>query len=250
MVKTVRINNSDFSFSDRLSACIGFFDGMHRGHQCLMKETISYAEMHHIYSALICFDPDPYDVLNDKHNTHIFSQEQRLKLVEEFGFDYCIIIHFTEEVMRLDPKVFIERYLNRMNLEYLVYGFDFRFGYQGKGDGDTLKEYGSFQTEMIPECSCYRKKISSTRIKENLKKGNFRLVNRLLGFDYRLTLKVINSSETGQKWLTEAIPYYDDVLIPKEGVYRDLFTIRNGRFYIETDRLYRTGEKLEITVRQ
>lgn len=250
MVKTIRIENENFEIEGSLSACIGFFDGMHRGHQALMKETIDYAERNGLSSTLICFDPDPYDLLHIEKNRHIFSQKQRIDLVESFGFDLCIIIQFDEEMMKMDPIDFVERYLNRLDLKYLVYGFDFRFGFQGKGDGETLKRYGNFRSRMIPECRYYGTKISSSRIKEDLLKGNLKLVNRLLGFDYYLNLKTVNCAQKGSKWLIEAIVPYDDVLIPKEGVYPGLFEIKDGRFYIESDRKRKIGELFEVKTGQ
>mgnify|MGYP002622898341 CR=1 FL=1 len=248
-MKVIGINGTDFSLMEPLSACIGFFDGMHRGHQALMQETVSYAKQNQIKSALICFDPDPYDILHKEKNRHIFSMNQRLKLVERFGFDFCIIIRFSDEVMKMDPKDFVLNYLNRMNLKYLVYGFDFNFGYKGKGSSATLQEFGTFDLKMVPECRYYGKKISSTRIKENLLKGNFRLVNRLLGFDYCINLKVNKCSKKGRKWLIEAVAADMDVLIPKDGIYPDIFTIQNGIFLLESDKEYSPNEILEIVVK-
>ena len=248
MVKIIRIENETFRIGEPLSACIGFFDGMHRGHQELMKETIGFAEKNGLSSALICFDPDPYVLLHEEKNAHIFSQEQRIRMIENFGFDVCLIIHFDDEMMKMDPIDFINKYLNRMDLKYLVYGFDFRFGYQGRGNSDTLKRYGSFESRMIPEYTYYGTKVSSTRIKDNLLKGNLKLVNRLLGFNYYLNLKTVNCSQNGSKWLIEAIVPYEDVLIPKEGVYPGLFEIRNGRFFIESDCKRPIGDLFEIRV--
>ena len=235
MVKKVYIRNSEIPVLSKSVACIGYFDGMHKGHQELIKKTVEISRKMNLIPSLICFSPDPVEVINAKETTHIFPDEERYRLAEYFGIERIIIIEFSETLMKLKAKDFINQYLNRMNIETLVCGYDFSFGYKGSGKTADLKK-GKFETVIIPEKTYFGKKISSSRIKEEISEGNFNLVRKLLGFDYYLVLKVLKSSQNGSKWLIEAKPKDNKCILPKDGVYNDLFEIKNNHVFFINDK--------------
>ena len=168
-------------------ACIGFFDGVHRGHQKLIAHVKDLAEQKGLVPTLITFDRDPDSVIEDREHFQIHSFQERAALYERFGIEQLIVIPFDREVMRTSKEAFVEDYLNQMDIDTLICGFDFSFGYKGEGNGRFLQEYPgcTFETLIEEEVTYYRKKISSTRIKEELKKGNLALVNKMLGYEYR-----------------------------------------------------------------
>ncbi|MBP5280629.1 MAG: FAD synthetase family protein [Erysipelotrichaceae bacterium] len=248
-MKKIIIQNKDFVIGDRNVACIGYFDGVHKGHQDLLNKTISEAERLGLKSALICFRPDPVDVISGRKNKHIFSDKERENIIREHGIDILIIISFDEELMKMDPKQFIDDYLNRMNIEELISGFDFSYGYKGSGNEKQLRRYGNFTSIVIDEHKQYGKKVSSTRIKEELSKGNIRLVDKLLGYPYYLNLKVVKVSEKGSKWLIETIKNDKNIIDIKEGDYPG-FTIKDNVYFFESDIEYRKDDVIRYYVNQ
>ena len=246
-MKKILIKDIEFEIQERNVACIGYFDSLHLGHQDLLNKTISEAKRLGLKSALICFRPDPVDIISGKKNKHIFSDKEKENIVKRFGIDMMIIISFDEELMRMDAKEFIERYLNKMNIEELVSGFDFSFGYKGLGNNKLLRKYGSFRSIVIPEHTHYGKKISSTRIKEEISKGNLKLVDKLLGYPYYRNLKVVNVSQKGSKWLIEAVDNDKNIINIKQGDY-ERFRYYDGIYYFESDLKYKKDDVIKFYV--
>ena len=112
-----------------MCACIGYFDGIHLGHQKLITATREMAERYHCDSALITFDPDPREVTvryPDVH--HIMTLRQKINKAMDLGIDNIYILKFTEEMSKLTPDAFIEMLLKTCDLKGLVCGFDFHYG--------------------------------------------------------------------------------------------------------------------------
>ena len=247
MVKKILIKDDNFKIDEEIVACIGFFDGLHLGHQELVNKAIAEANKLGLKSALICFNPDPVEIISKKKNNHIFSNRERENLIRSFGIDVFIVISFDEKMMKMDPIDFINDYLNRMNIKELVSGFDFSFGYMGKGNNKLLKKYRNFKSIVIPEHKHYGKKVSSTRIKEELTKGNLKLVNKLLGFNYYLNLKIEKCSKNEDKWLIEAINNDSNIIKIKDGQY-DCFKVVGNRYYFISDKKYKKGDVIKYYV--
>lgn len=223
-------------------ACIGYFDALHRGHRSLIDKTLFLAKKNNIKSSLITFNPDPMDYISNNKTRHIFSNVDRYKMIEELGFDYLIIIEFNEKLMKYKADYFINNYLNKMNIDTLICGDDFRFGYKASGNISYLRKSGNFQLEVIKQIKYYNIKISSSRIKDNINRGNFKLVDKLLGFKYYLSLKVINISKNGSKYLISAI---SDYYLPRNGKY-DGFYIKDNIVYIKTDKKYKINDEFKL----
>lgn len=212
-------------------ACIGYFDGVHKGHQALINFTKYLAHSNNLKSMVICFDPDPVDVINPKNkNMHLLSKKDRLSSFEALGIDIVCIIKFTKDLMKLNSKDFIVNYLSKMNIDTIVCGYDFTFGYMGKGNSNTLSKY--INTVVIDEVSYYGKKISSTRIREAIREGNFKLANRLLGYEYTIRLKVKFSIQYGSESISEAICVDKNQVLPIESPYDDI-TILSDHFFFK-----------------
>lgn len=187
MIKRVEIKkNSKIKLEPNVS-CIGFFDGVHLGHQALISKTVELANKLNVEPCLITFYPDPADIISNSNNKHINSLDRRIKLFEKFGIKKVVIIEFDKEVMSIPADLFIAKYLKKFNLKGLVCGFDFRYGYKGMGDYKSLKKdlKDTCQVYVVDEVKYYGLKISSTRIKKELEKGNINLVNKLLGYKYK-----------------------------------------------------------------
>lgn len=228
-------------------ACIGYFDGVHLGHQRLIEETINEAKKLNVKSTVICFNPDPLDVITGEKTKHITGFKNRLNIFKSLGIDQIIAIKFDSEIMNTKPKIFIQNYLNRMNIVELICGFDFSFGYKGKGNKDSLIRYGEFKTIVIPELKYYGKKVSSTRIKNEICKGNLNLVNRLLGWDYFCELVVCDCVNSRNRYTIEAKLIDSSCILPKDGNYGDGFRIFKNRIYIDGSKKLNVGRKLLVS---
>lgn len=241
-MKKIIIKDSIPNIENNVS-CIGYFDGVHRGHQALIKVCIDLAKMNNLKSMVICFDPDPSDVINKNRNKHILSFKDRLTSFENLGVDIVCVIKFSNDLMKLSPESFIKKYLSKMNINTLVCGYDFSFGYLGNGDSKLLSNY--LNTVVVSEVKYYSKKISSTRIKEAIINGNFKLVNKLLGYSYSLMLNVLKCSKNASKWLVECELKDKTLLLPKIINNKD-FYIENNHIFIKADSKIKTSEEILI----
>ena len=209
--------------SDLKKSCavIGYFDGLHKGHQALVKKSQMIAKEKSLLNALITFSPDPNDILLSQKTKHLQRFEERLRVIESLGVDLCYVLSFDKEFASLDPDCFLSEVIAKLNLYALVCGFDFHYGQKGQGDADSLKKEAPFDVYVIPEVVFEKQKISSTRIKKALINGEIELVNKLLGYKYFIGGRVVHGKRIGHKlgFPTINLAIDEEVLLPKEGVY-------------------------------
>lgn len=233
MVMRVLHVNKDTVLNDQNRvACIGYFDGLHLGHQQLINETLKVAKEKKLTSALITFDPDPWITIGKvKSAAHITPLKQRLQLAKYFGLDEVIILDFTMDVASLSVIAF-EQLLKRQNIISLVVGFDFSYGAKGKGNVASLRENNTFDLHVINAYQDELGKISSTRIDQALLDGDIELANRLLGYPFFVEGRVIHGQHVGHElgFPTANISVNDDQLLPDNGVYAAKLMIDNQLF--------------------
>lgn len=185
-MKTYRVNMHTTGHFSPSAACIGLFDGIHLGHAKLAEEALKTAENKSIRSAVITFDPDPREVyLKGVRREHLITNEMKYSMFERMGFDRIYIIEFDEMFCQMQPDDFI-RYLNRLNVKELICGFDFSFGYRGKGNSDKLLQSTDrkFNVTVLNSVDYLDQKISSSRILKELDRGDIETVSALLGYSY------------------------------------------------------------------
>lgn len=210
--------------SHEITACIGFFDGLHLGHQALIRKVIAIAKETGTESALITFSPDPWTVLNKRSKVnHITPIKDKLQIAKDLGLDHFITIHFDETTMALSPQEFIEKVLLRINVKHLVVGADFRFGHKGAGDVSVLQDYGSvfFDTHVVAIDTDNDEKIGSTQITQAILKGDMEHVTKLLGRPYHVSGLVVPGKQQGRKigFPTANIDVVDEYVMPAGGIY-------------------------------
>ena len=245
MVKRIRINENIDDFAESVS-CIGFFDGVHRGHLKLINKTIEDAKKYNCKPRLICFDPEPSEIIDNKHSYHILSYKDRINKIKEYGIADIVVFEFNQEMMNLSAQDFINLYLNRMNIKELVCGFDFHFGYKAKGDEKLLKSLGNFEVEVIEQQNYYGLKISSSRIRNELVKGNFELAKKLLNYPYTIDIRIENCLKQGSKWLVEASITDKWNIINKTKYKNNSIQIENGKILLLDDITYTKGIKKKL----
>lgn len=175
--------NKDVNIPKNVS-CIGYFDGVHKGHQELIKKTIEIANKKGLEPFVITFNPSPSKVIHGSKYKELTTLNRKIELFKSFGIKGVIVIPFDEELMKLSPKEFKDKIFDKLNTDTLVCGFDFTYGYKGSGNYNTLKASG-INAIKVDEYKYYGKKISSSRIREELDKGNIKLVNKMLGYEYK-----------------------------------------------------------------
>lgn len=213
-------------------ACIGYFDGMHKGHQALVNATLEKAKELGVESGLITFDPDPWVTLRDaKDVKHITPLQQRINIAVELGIKNIFILNFTKEMAALSPLDFI-KVLDSCNIKALICGFDYHYGQFGKGDIESLKRDADFEVIVIDAVSDSEGKISSTRITNLIEEGEVHKAEELLGYAYRVEGYVVHGNAKGRTigYPTANVSVPGEYLEPKSGVYA-CFALVDGKKY-------------------
>lgn len=175
--------------AERLSACalaIGNFDGVHVGHQTLMRMVVRYAAEHALIPAALTFDPHPAAIVAPERLPEmICTVPQRVQLLREAGAETVIVLPFTEELSRKSPREFIEQYLlGHLNAQAIFVGENFRFGHKQSGDVRILATLGrelDFYTSFLPPVFMRGEVVSSSSIRKHIRSGHVSVANRLLG---------------------------------------------------------------------
>ena len=220
-MKVIEVQLNDLPVLEPSSACIGYFDGMHVGHMKLVSEMILEANNKGLKKALITFHPDPWVVLKNKENIpHITSMEERIEIGRSLNLDYWIIIPFTKELSQMSNIEF-EMMLSKLNVQSLICGFDYSYGYKGSGNIHTLKQQTLFNVIEVESVKFDNEKISSTRIETVLNNGNVTEMIHLLGRYYSIKGEVITGRSLGKTigFPTANIKCKFNSILPKPGVY-------------------------------
>ena len=214
-------------FNDRNTClAIGAFDGLHKGHQLIIKEAINEARENNFPAAVLSFHPHPLEIIADKTPPpSIVSRRQKISVLEEMGVDYYFEQKFNQEFARLKPEDFINDILvDKLRVNTVVVGDDFRFAYKNEGNVEILSKMGElhdFQTKIISQLHASDDRISSTRIRNLLEKGKIKKAENLLGRPYQICGKVIHGKKRGRKlgFPTANLKLETNYALPPEGVY-------------------------------
>lgn len=167
---------------------LGKFDGLHQGHELLVEHVIEQAEKEGLDSVVIAFDMRPLFQKLNKEFDHLLTGEEKARRLDG-RIDYFVECPFVDEISQMEAEDFIKKILvDLFHMKYVVVGKDFRFGHERRGDGEMLKKYSKqygYQVEVLDKKQYEGREISSTYIKEELKKGNMELVDKLLGYSYQ-----------------------------------------------------------------
>jgi riboflavin kinase/FMN adenylyltransferase len=206
----------------------GTFDGVHLGHQKILKRIREIARSIQGETVLITFWPHPRLVLYpDEHKLRLLSTfEEKTKLLRQFGIDHLITIPFTQEFSRLTSEEFIRKVLiDSIHTRKLVIGYDHRFGKNREGSFEYLKSNShtfGFELEEISRQDVEEIAVSSTKIRKALESGDVKTAESCLGRPYELNGLVIKGQQIGRSigFPTANIHIPNDYkLIPKDGVY-------------------------------
>ena len=204
---------------------LGFFDGIHVGHAALINMIKQRAKETGAEPAVLTFDVHPDNLVFHKTVPLINSAEDREHILKRyFGIDDVVVIHFSQRVMHMDWKEFIDELIDEMNLRWIVVGHDFCFGYKGLGTAAKLKDYceeRGIGCDIIPAVCRDGVIVSSTLIRQLIESGDMEMANAYLGHPHTLTDVVRSGYHLGTQMGTPTINmgFPQGVIIPRHGVY-------------------------------
>ena len=209
-------NTTEFSISRKTAVTLGKFDGIHMGHQKLIRE-IRSCEKDGMLSVVFALD-----VNTDKH---ILTEEERCETIRDLGLGGYICCPFVPEISGMEPEEFARKILTeRLHAAHVTVGCDFRFGKKRSGDAQMLLEIGKrlgFTVSILEKEKYNGREISSTYIREELEKGNIPEVNILMGRRFPVSGTIVHGRHlgTGMGMPTVNIIPQENKLLPPNGVY-------------------------------
>ena len=220
---------------------IGVFDGVHRGHQHLLKRVVEEASREGMLSGVLTFVNHPRSVLvPDTCISYITSVEDRLTLLKEAGIDMVIPLHFDMELSRLRAHEFTGLLQERLRMAGLVMGYNFAMGYKREGTPETLATIGNeqgFFVNVVDAVSVEGGRVSSTVIRDSVTAGDVAGASELLGRPFSLCGKVVVGDGRGKTlgFPTANLDYSEDRLAPGNGVYATWACVGDDRYMSATN---------------
>jgi len=203
-------------------ATIGFFDGVHRGHQHLLRQVLEVAHQRHMASLVVTFFQQPRHVVT--HETDRFflltTTNEKLHLLQQAGIDHCEVMEFTQELALMTAHDFMQLLHDKYGVSALVIGYDHRFGHNRSEGFDDYVRYGKQLGIEVLQATQFPA-VSSTKIRELLLEGDLEAANQILGYRYMLEGQVVNGFHIGHTmgFPTANLQVAPEKLIPADGVY-------------------------------
>ena len=206
---------------------IGTFDGVHIGHQKIIKQLVEIANKDNLQAVVLTFFPHPRMVLQKDTGINLINTiDEKSQLLENFGIDHLVIHKFTKEFSRLGAMEFVrDTLVKKLHVKHIIIGYDHRFGRNRTANIDNLREYGEVYNFKITEISAQEideVAVSSTKIRKALNNGDIEVANAFLGYNFMLTGTVVEGKNLGKKidFPTANLNIEESYkLIPKNGSY-------------------------------
>ena len=219
---------SEWSFKKSSTVVtIGNFDGMHRGHQSIIRKAAAAAKKYGKKTVVLTFKPHPVALSGPGRNSFrtLMQPELKYELMRKLGIDFIVVADFNNRFSALSPDDFIEKIIaEKLGAFIVVVGMDFRFGYRKEGNIKHLREKGAvsgFSVETVKMENYGHVKIGSTYIRKLISKGDFKKASHLLGHKYCIMGIVTRGCGRGRKleYPTANVSMPEGVLVP-EGVFK------------------------------
>lgn len=210
---------------------LGNFDGIHLGHQVLLQSAVREAKAEGGRSVVLTFEPHPLEVLAPEHAPRmILTLKDKLRLLESFGLDVAIVQTFNQEFAQVEAKEFVRRYLiDRLKVHKVWVGRDLRFGNGRKGQVEDLVRWGAeagFGVGIVDPVESEGVRISSSRIRSMIERGEMEGVRRFLGRHHFVSGQVVRGHQRGQHlgFPTANVVARTEV-VPLDGIYATLMQV-------------------------
>lgn len=211
---------------------LGTFDGVHLGHQEIIKSTVAFAKKHGLTPTAITFDPHPQQLIAPERGLKLLTTlAERKELLHKYGIKRVYVIKFNRKTQKLGPEEFINRILvKKLKAKQVFVGYDFAFGWGRTGGVKQLRGHG-FDVKVINAVKRKRGPIKSRLIREELSWGKFNKGIKDLGHSYQLSGKVIKGAGRGRElgFPTVNLKVEKDKLIPSHGIYAAYCELQGSR---------------------
>ncbi|WP_029280711.1 bifunctional riboflavin kinase/FAD synthetase [Pedobacter borealis] len=221
-------NLSDFKKLDNAIVTIGTFDGVHFGHQKIIKQLVEKAKSDNGESVILTFFPHPRMIIDPENQElkMINTINEKAEILKSLGVDHLIITPFTRDFSNQLPEDYIKNTLvNNIGTKHIIIGYDHRFGKDRSGNLSDLKAAGlhyGFSVEEIMEQDIHDVAVSSTKIRQALLAGDVSLANDYLGYPFSIFGRVIKGDKIGRTiGFPTANIFVEETykLIPGDGIY-------------------------------
>ena len=230
----------DFPSDVNTIVTIGTFDGVHKGHQIIINRINEIAKKEAMESVVLTFDPHPRHVIypDNQELRLIHTLEEKIEALRKTGVQNLVLHKFTKEFSRTESVNFIRDFLvTKLNMKYMVVGFDHHFGKNRQGTFDNLIElsdaYG-FKIEKIKPQNIGEVTISSTKIRNAILEGDCKKANTYLSANFSITGKVVQGNKIGSSigYPTANIEIENQwKILPKNGVYAVKILLKNQQYF-------------------
>ncbi len=222
------------------SLTIGNFDGVHRGHQAILRRVFERARLLKNESVALTFDPHPLAVVAPDRAPRILTTvNERTRRIQEIGIDRVVVLPFTRELSRLTPAKFVRQVIvEKLAAKLVVVGDNFRFGRRQEGDVHELRRLGNdlgFETEVVSTIEIAGGAASSSRLREAVAHGEIRTARRLLGRPFSLSGRIVRGEGIGSRQTVPTLNLEpDSQVLPADGVYVSLTKDPSSERYWES----------------
>ncbi len=228
---------TDIQIGEKKSAiAIGKFDGIHIGHRKILDEIIK-AKENGMQAVIFTFDPSPEEYFGGTMIPVLDTKEEKRIKFEQAGVDVLVEFPLTEKTVAISPESFIKDILvDKLNAGLVVSGTDLSFGYMGKGNAQLLSQFSilnHFDYKMVDKVCVDGKEVSSTRIRNQVAKGNMDETAALLGEAYRISGYIVHGNHIGHTLgmpTVNILPQHEK-LLPPNGVYVTLSETKGKSYY-------------------
>ncbi len=219
-------NLNEYHEKTPLALSIGMFDGVHLGHQTIIRQLNDVARNKGLQSAILTFWPHPRTVFNPNDDLKLLNTiEEKTYLLEKNGVQHLFLKEFDEAFRNLTGEEFVRQILvEKLNVKYLIIGHDHTFGKNRSGDFELLQQMSSecgFEVQQVEAVNFHDKNISSTQIRNALAAGNVIEANAMLGYVYSIEGIVVDGKKIGRTigYPTANIEVNSQKILPKKGAY-------------------------------
>lgn len=234
---------------------IGVFDGVHRGHQFLIRRLVEEARQTNRLAVVLTFFPHPDVVLRGLTGRYyLMTPDEKAHFLMEMGVDYVVTQPFNDEVRHIHADVYVDRLLSHLQMQMLWVGSDFAMGYQREGNVSFLREQGrqkGFGLHEIDLVMTDGTTLSSTAIRQAIQSGDMEQAREWLGRAYSLSGEVVHGEGRGHKigFPTANMQIWEEQVLPANGIYAGWARLGSEHFMAMTNVGVRpTFEGSNITV--
>ena len=209
-------------------AALGFFDGIHKAHQSIIGRTVEAAEEDYI-SAVITLDKSPKEYFGKTSEESLTPTNKKNELLKNLGVNEVYYLEFNEKLQNLSAEEFINNILKKLNVEMVFCGFDYRFGFKGLGTPELIKDRG-IEVIVLEKEKIDDEKISTTLLKEFVRKGKFSKYKEYTGRFYSISGLVVKGRQLGRtiNFPTANLELDGKYLLPEtNGVYITKIKVNN-----------------------